>query len=436
MYLLYSFGLLLWILLNLPSFVYRALVRKKSISGLRQRLGFLPPELQGDGRRTIWLHGCSVGEVLAAQPLAFHLRNGFPDARIVVSTTTPTGQAIARERFAKYDGVFYFPLDWPSVIRRVLDHVRPDLIILLETEIWPHLLRECGSRRIPVVMVSGRISARSFPRYRLVRPFLRRVLEDYALLIMKADEDAARIRALGAPPHKVVVGGNLKYDRDVVERGCLDSIAEGLDRLLHLSQGPPLIVAGSTHKGEEAIVLAALRRLRRHPDLCQVRLLLAPRHPERFDEVAEMLERSGFTFVRRSKVEENDDSADVILLDTIGELAAVYRFASIVFVGGTLVPKGGQSILEPALYAKPILIGPHMENFSGIIEDFRRENAVIQLQERFGEEIVDQLVGVWIDLLKEETRSREVGKRAQAILEKNRGAALRTVEHITTLFNG
>lgn len=449
MYLLYSIGLLLWILLNLPSFVYRALVHKRSISGLRQRLGFLPPELQGacpehqrrDGRRTIWLHGCSVGEVLAAQPLAFHLRRRFPDARIVVSTTTPTGQAIARERFAEYEGVFYFPFDWPSVVRRALNHVRPKLIVLLETEIWPNLLRECVGRRISVVMANGRISARSFRRYRLVKGFLRRVLEGYSLLIMKAEEDAERIRALGAPASKVVVGGSIKYDRDLVEKGRLDSIAEDLDRLLRLSQSQPLIVAGSTHEGEESIILGALRQVRRHPDLRQVRLLLAPRHPERFDEVAGMLERSGFTFVRRSLsevegAEGTDGSVDVILLDTIGELAAAYRFARVVFVGGTLAPKGGQSILEPALYAKPILIGPHMENFAGIIEDFRREHAVIQLPMGSEEELKNQLAGTLVDLLREDGRGREVGKRAQAILEKNRGAASRTVDRIAALFEG
>ncbi|MFN3476048.1 MAG: 3-deoxy-D-manno-octulosonic acid transferase [Candidatus Methylomirabilales bacterium] len=431
MYLLYRIGLLTWVLFNLPSFVSRILGHKESLDSLRQRLGFLPRELQGDGRRTIWLHGCSVGEVLAAQPLAFHLRRRFPEARVVVSTTTLTGQALARERFAEYDGVFYFPFDWPSAVRRALDHVKPKLVVLLETEIGPNLLRECRSRRIPVIMVSGRISQRSFRRYRLVKGFLRRVLEGYSLLIMKADEDAERIRALGAPASKVVVGGSLKYDRDVVEKGRLDSIAKDLDRLLCLSQGPPLVVAGSTHDGEESIVLGALRQIRRHPDLRQVRLLLAPRHPERFDEVAGMVERSGFTVVRRSAtLPLKADGADVILLDTIGELAAAYRFARVVFVGGTLVPKGGQSILEPALYAKPIVIGPHMENFAGIIEDFKRENAVVQLSAGLESELARALV----DLLREEGKGREVGKRAQAILEKNRGAALRTVDYVAALF--
>lgn len=431
MYLLYRIGLLTWVLFNLPSFVSRILGPKESLDSLRQRLGFLPQGLQGDGRRTIWLHGCSVGEVLAAQPLAFHLRRRFPSARIVVSTTTLTGQALARERFAEYGGVFYFPFDWPSAVRRVLDHVKPTLVVLLETEIWPNLLRECRSRRIPVIMANGRISQRSFRRYRLVKGFLRRVLEGYSLFIMKADEDAERIRALGAPTSKVVVGGNLKYDRDVVEKGRLDSIAKNLDHLLRLSQGPPLIVAGSTHEGEEPIVLGALRQIRRHPDLRQVRLLLAPRHPERFDEVATMVERSGFTVVRRSAaLPVEAEGADVILLDTIGELAAAYRFARVVFVGGTLVPKGGQSILEPALYAKPIVIGPHMENFAGIIEDFQRENAVVQLSAG----LESELAGAFVDLLRDEGRGREVGERAQAILGKNRGAALRTVDRIAALF--
>jgi 3-deoxy-D-manno-octulosonic-acid transferase len=435
MYFLYSLGFFLWILLNLPVFVFQALVYKKYIRSLRQRLGGLPLELAHNGRSTIWLHACSLGETLSAQPLAFLLRQRFPTARIVLSTITLTGQTVARQRFAEYDGVFYFPFDWPPMVRRVLNHVRPALMVILETEIWPNFLRECRARRIPVVMVNGRISARAFRRYRLVARFLRRVFEAYALFIMKAEEDAERIKAMGAPAKKVVVGGNIKYDRDVVERECLNAIATDLDHRFLLSQGPPLIVAGSTHEGEEPMVLAAFRQIRRHPDLRQVRLLLSPRHPERFDRVAAVLERSEFTFVRYSG-ERTDGSTDVILLDTIGKLAAAYGFARAVFVGGTLVSRGGQSILEPALYGKPVVIGPHMENFSGIIEDFRRENAVIQLPTGSKEELSNKLAETLADVLRGGERYREIGERARGILERNRGATSRTVERIAGLLRG
>lgn len=432
MYFLYSVLQLLGAVVAFPYLAYKAIAHKSYVNCLGQRLGFLPAEVKSDGRKTVWIHSCSVGETLAAQPIAFHLHKQFPEARMVISTITATGQAVARARFASYADAFYFPYDVNFIVKRSLDHIQPDFVVIMETEIWPHFLRECARRRIPVILANGRISETSFRRYRLVTWFMRRALADFSLLIMQSEEDAKRIKAIGAPQDKVFVSGNIKYDRDGVERDHLNRISEKLDRLLGLSQAPLLIVAGSTHSGEEALLLDALRRVRQDPDLNGTRLLIAPRHPERFDDVAKLIERSGFRFVRRSQA-TSGDMGDVILLDSIGELAATYRFARVVFVGGTLVPKGGQSIIEPAFYAKPILIGPHMDHFHEILSHFVEHGALVQLPGGSDDELRHRLTDTLTDLLKNKLKCDQMGRRAQAVLEQNRGAISRTAEHILPL---
>lgn len=435
MYFLYSLGFFLWILLNLPVFIFQALVHKKYIRSLRQRLGHLPPELAHDGRATIWLHACSLGETLSAQPLAFLLRQRFPAARIVLSTITLTGQTVARQRFAEYDGVFYFPFDWSPVVRRVLNHVRPALMVILETEIWPNFLRECRARRIPVVTVNGRISARAFRRYRLVARFLRRVFEAYALFIMKAEEDAERIKAMGAPPQKVVVSGNIKFDRDVVEKEVREIQGLALDQALGLTAaGTFLIVGGSTHAGEEQILLEVLGRVRQEPGLEKTRLLLVPRHPERFARVAELAERAGFRVQRRSDAQAPAEGADVLVLDTIGELAAAYRFATVAFVGGSLIPHGGQSILEPALFAKPIVTGPSQESFPGIIDGFLARGAVRQITATKPPAQVQQLTEEFVRLLTDGPARAALGTAAFSVLQENKGATKFTADRIAPIY--
>jgi 3-deoxy-D-manno-octulosonic-acid transferase len=453
MYLLYSLVLTLLFLALLPYFAYQAARHGKYSSSLKERLGWLPESLRGDGRQTIWVHAVSVGEFLAARPLIARLRNDLPSARIVVSTTTLTGQQLARSQADLFDDSFYFPFDWKFSVRRALAHVNPAAVIVLETELWPNFLRECRKRDVVTVLANGRISLRSFRRYQLVgRPF-KRAIEDLSLMIMQTQADADRARHLGASAGRVRVCGNLKYD-SLGDGGSGLGVGEGsiphppsptphheIDRQFALSLSPHLIVAGSTAAGEEEMLLASLREVRKHSGLEDARLLLAPRHPERFDEVARLIGRSGFTFARRSQLRgslgstvrrsapgdaelhgnSSDDAPDVVLLDTIGELAYVYRFASVVFVGGSLVPRGGHNIIEPAGFAKPILVGPHIENFRQIVEDFAREDAVVQIT-GVGGEAAKGLAKELIGLLSDGERARAMGKRARDILAKNQGA--------------
>ena len=359
----------------IPFFLYRAWKYKKYLPALRQRLGFLPDTLKADGRPTIWIHSCSVGETLSVQPLAAALAERFPEARLVFSTITQTGQVIAQERFAKYGpgNSFYFPIDLAWIANKVLDTIQPSVFITVETEIWPNTLHEAHKRSIPIVMVNGRISAESFTYYRWVQPLMGPVFQNYSLLLMKAREDAARLQRMGAPPSKLKVSGSIKYDRNLIaEKDITAAQRTALDTALALTAtDAPLIVAGSTHSDEEATLLEVLRRIRLTPGLEKTRLLLVPRHPERFSQVAALAQSAGFRTKRRTDPAPGDPTADVLILDTLGELGTAYGFATVAFVGGTLIPHGGQSIMEPALYAKPIVAGPSMLNFPQIIDDFR-----------------------------------------------------------------
>jgi 3-deoxy-D-manno-octulosonic-acid transferase len=439
MYSLYSLLLIVWIVCMLPVFLYRTLRYGKYLQGLAQRLGWIPEGLRSDGRPTFWFHSCSVGETLSVQPLASELHVLFPEVRFVFSTITKTGQAMARQRLSVYgpENIFYLPVDLPFVCGHFLDRIAPALIVIIDTEIWPNLLHQAKMRGIPIIMANGRISPRSFRNYLLVRPLLRRVFANYRVLLMKSDEDAERIRKIGAPADKVIVSGNLKYDKDLVEQEMREGVAQSLDESLGLSSGSGgLIVAGSTHEGEEQVLLRVLHRVRSRPKLEKTRLLLAPRHPERFDGVANLAVREGFTVRRRSRNDEKAEDAQVLMLDTIGELATVYSFATVVFVGGTLIPHGGQSIIEPAWYAKPIVIGPSMENFRQTAIDFRDRGAVKQIQagQSDREAQIDELTDAFVTLLEDEELRNKLGQAAYSVFESNKGAARFTVEKIAAFY--
>ena len=367
------------------------------------------------------------------------LHQRFPDARFVFSTITRTGQQIAVQQFAIYGegNTFYFPIDFASVARRVLDWIQPAMIVIIDTEIWPNTLHQAHRRAIPVMLVNGRISADSFRYYRCARPVLRKVFQNYRALLMQTDEDAARIVQMGAPSDKVFVTGNIKIDGVVSDSKSDEALIRSLNEAFGLSRSHgPLIVAGSTHAGEEPTLLEALRRIRRTPGLEQTRLLLAPRHPERFDEVIRLTERSGFKTRRRTDGPGGDDAAEVLILDTIGELAAVYRFATVAFVGGTLARHGGHSILEPARYAKAIVVGPSVENFRRIVDEFLAHGGVRQISA--GQEDpklqLQQLLDVFLQLLQNAEEREDLGRAAISILERNRGTTRRTGEMIAAVF--
>jgi len=440
MYFLYSFLFSAWILFMAPYFLYRAWKHQKYLPALRQRMGHLPDTLKCDGRPTIWIHSCSVGETLSVQPLAQALSQRFPDARLVFSTITKTGQAIAVERFAKYGAgnSFYFPIDLAWIAGKVLDTIQPSLLITIETEIWPNVLHEAKKRGIPIVMVNGRISAESFQYYKWVQPLMGPVFQNYSLLMMKAREDAGRLQRMGAPPSKLRISGSIKYDRNLLaEKDVTEAQRQALDAALALTTtDAPLIVAGSTHNDEEATLLEVLRRIRLTPGLENTRLLLVPRHPERFSAVAQLAAGAGFKVKRRSDPAPGDPSADVLILDTLGELSTAYGFATIAFVGGTLIPHGGQSIMEPALYAKPIVAGPSMLNFPQIIDDFLMRGGIAQISadETDKEAQKSQLTEVFVRLLQDADARAAMGRAAYSVFEGSQGATQFTVDHIAAIF--
>lgn len=446
MYFVYSLALSLLFFALLPYFAYQALRHGKYAGSFKERLGWLPvqPGSTGISRETIWLHAVSVGEFLAAKPLIDKLRSDLPAYRLVVSTATLTGQNLARTESNGFDATFYFPFDWKFSVRRALERVKPSIVIILETELWPNFLRECGRRNVIVILANGRISERSFRRYGRVRSLIRRAIGDFSLMIMQSEADAERARQLGASTVRVC--GNLKYDVAIENPTSPDSsdlrfeisnsesaerdiLAADIGQRFGLSLSSQLIVAGSTAPGEEDLLLASLREVRGHRGLEGTRLLIAPRHPERFNEVARLVSGSGFSCARRSdslSPGRRDSTqmssaggasleADVVLLDTIGELALAYRFATVVFVGGSLVPRGGHNVIEPAAFAKPIIVGPHTENFRQIVSEFARAGALVQVGP-------EALALELIRLLEDPNEAYAMGQRAKNILKANRGA--------------
>ena len=428
MYFIYSLLLTLGFIILLPRFAIDALRSGKYVTGLRQRLGNLPA-INSNGKPVIWLHCVSVCEAQAAQSLVREIANRFPKLALVISTTTVTGQQVASELFRdQAAAVFYFPIDWAWTVRRVLRKLQPAAILMMETELWPRMFREASKRKIPVALVNGRISDKSFDRYKLVRPFIHRVLGDLTLAAMQTERDAARIRELGLSSDRISIGGNLKFDS---ASAASDSLVEnGLRDRFGFSEGRSLIVAASTHDPEERAVIDAFKTVRQtNPD---ARLLVAPRHPERFEQVAALLSNSAFTSVRRSAPRSPEDvHADVVLLDSIGELRALYPLADIAFVGGSIAAHGGHSVIEPGSHGVCTVTGPHTQNFAAVTQALRAEDALIQLRET--DEPAGELARVFTELLADTPRRRAIAERAKAVCDRNRGATERTIELISHL---
>jgi 3-deoxy-D-manno-octulosonic-acid transferase len=449
-YLLYSVLLGFAAIALAPYWIVQGLRHGKYLSNLGERLGLSFPALENSsagGGGAIWLHAVSVGEVLSGVTLARRLKEKYPERALVVSTTTITGQALARERMPFADAIIYFPLDWAFCVRRALRAVLPGIVIILETEIWPNFLREAGRRRIPVVVVSGRISDRSFTRYQrwfrlfgwYLRPLLRSALGHVSAILMQSERDAARMKALGAPASKVAVAGNLKYDLDLP---TTTPLAAWLEKEASVADRRPIIVAGSVVATEEPLTLIAFGVVQ--GEFPKALLVLAPRKPERFDAAAEFIDESHRKFIRRSQLgvrrpgastpvdgeAKIPDEVTVLLLDSIGELASLYRLADGVFVGGSLVPSGGHNILEPAAFGKVPVFGESMENFSEISRAFLEANAAVQVSS-------PEDAGVtWIELLRNRQKMREMGEAARHLVEANRGATDRALEAVGDQLEG
>jgi 3-deoxy-D-manno-octulosonic-acid transferase len=413
MYRIYSVILAVLALGYAPSFLVRKVWGAGYPVALRERLGFVrvpPPPLPG-GR--FWVHAVSVGEVMAAVPLVQALRARWPAGDIVVSTVTATGERVARARLGEAVAMLTFPLDFRGAARRAVRRVEPGCFIALETELWPNLLRALRLAGVPAVLANGRISDRSYRRYRLVRRLFRRVLDGVALFCMQSEEDARRIIGLGARPERVMVTGNLKMEAPSGDAGA-DQIWR---RLLRLGQAP-VVVAGSTHRGEEAAVLEAFLATREA--VGGLRLVLAPRHPERLDEVEALVRTRGLTVVRRSRVSSGSGD-EVILLDTMGELASLYAVADVIFVGGSLVPSGGHNVVEAALQSKAVVFGPHMGNFRDTAALLLREAAAVQVKDG------PELATVLGRLLADEPSRHALGRAAWNAVRAHQGACVRTI---------
>lgn len=421
MYLFYSALLTAGLLVSLPYWLLEMLRHGKYRAGLGERLGGVPHRItKAPHRRTIWIHAVSVGEVLAIVHLVEELKRRWPEHRIVVSTTTDTGQALARNRFGE-ENVFYFPLDLSFGIRPYLHQLRPELVVIAETEFWPNFLRLahlCGAR---IAVVNARISDRSLPGYRRWSKILAHVLKNVDLFLAQTPTDAQRLAEIGAAPDRIQVGGNLKYD---IAATAAASIAAQLREAFKPSETRPILVCGSTVEGEEALLLRAFENVQAtYP---KAAMILAPRRPERFDDVARLLEDMKMAFWRRTAWKGEDISGGVLLLDTIGELASLYAFADIAFVGGSLEPHGGHNILEPAQHGVAIVIGNHTENFRDMVALFQSRNAVRVVSPA-------QLPLVWMELIANPDERRALGRNAAEAAQSQAGATKKTVEALADL---
>lgn len=430
-HLLYNLLLVLGAVFLSPAWIPWVLFSRKRRANLPERLGLRgvpPPAGAGEGP-TVWVHAVSVGETAAAAPLVNLLRRRLPGARLLLSNVTLTGRETAVNTLSGViDFGFYFPFDLPGLCGRFLDRTRPGAVVIVETEIWPNFLAACAQRGIPVVIVNGRLSDRSFAGYMRLRPFFAPILRTFRAISAQTAEDADRFLALGARRDAVTVGGNLKFD--VSPPG---NAASSLTAMLRRekSAGALWFVAGSTHEGEEAIVLKAFLAARRtNPS---IRLLLAPRHPERFDAVESLLRCEGVSVTRRTSVPGDGgvpSRGDVLLLDTVGELSCAYAAADLAFVGGSLVPKGGHNVLEPAWHGVPAIVGPHTENFREIADTFSAGKALLRVN---GEE---DLTRCLVRFAADPGIFRDTGCRAKKMLESGQGASAGGAELVEAVLSG
>lgn len=424
---LFSFFLTLYV----PYSLFRCLFQKRLRERLSHRMGWIP-NLQG--KRPVWIHAASVGEVMCSIPLFKKMKEEFPDVPILVTTMTQTGNDTARKLIPGAEGVFFFPFDHPLTIRRTIRRMDPRLLLLAETELWPNLLRSCGKKKIPVLLFNGRISKKSLKGYLSLKSFFKDGLKSITLFLMQTEEDRGRIVEIGAPSTRTRVAGNLKFDQTIPP--VTQEERETMAKSLGLQGEEALMIAGSTHPGEEEILIGAFKELKKTaPNLF---LILAPRHLDRLEEVERILKKEGLLWVRKTSLLLNEERSrqdrkylpSVILLDTMGELMRLYSLGTLVFIGGSLVPIGGHNPLEPLAFKKCVLFGPYMFNFSEISKRLIENGGAVQVEGK--EDLASRLRLLFAE---EETRT-EIGEKGYQFLQKHRGATERVLQGIRSCLSG
>jgi len=416
MYILYNLLLIIATVLFFPVILFKLITVPKYRGGMTQKLGRLRKSVLQviKGSRPIWIHAVSVGEVMAAHPLIRELKKKYPHRKLILSTVTVTGNYTARRRVPEADAVFYFPFDFPCIVRRVIQGINPQIVLVAETELWPNFFRELKRAGIPSAVINGRISPSSHKNYRKLNKFFSQVFDNVTLFCMQSEADAVRIKDIGADPEKVMVTGNLKFDQ---------RLPVNTSTPVSIASGKKVITAGSTHRGEEATLLDVFKHLRqKYPDLL---LIIAPRHPERFNEVEGLINKAGYDCQRRTKL--HGPVKDVLLLDTIGELRSFYSLCDIAFIGGSLVKVGGHNLLEPAAMKKPVIFSRYMFNFKEISEALLSAGGGIMVKDKT--ELYTQID----KLLSDKELARSIGERAFSVIEMNSGAARKTIEAVGRL---
>jgi 3-deoxy-D-manno-octulosonic-acid transferase len=421
-YRVYNILLTVLAVIALPLLPVLYFLGKRYSMGLAERFGFYSQEIRSSAknRRSLWIHAASVGESLAAARLAEEMKGRFPHQKILVSTFTQTGYETARRALPDVS-VIFLPLDHPWIVKRALAALEPGLIVFLETEIWPNLLRLAHRAGIPTVLLSGRLSPRSFKRYSRLSRFFRRVLQNFTIMGMQTEEDAGRAKRLGADPRKVIVTGNLKLAASKSAPGDENERPRFLDSSGACDHRRPMLVAGSSHEGEEEILLDVFRLVRQSfPDL---QMILAPRHPQRFAQVEKLLRTSGLNFAKKSELDGRCwPQQEVFLLDTIGDLADFYAIGDIAFVGGSLVDAGGHNLLEPARFRRPVLFGPYMANFAAVAAEMREKGGGVEVR---GATDLAREIG---ELLRDPKKRLAMGEQAYHVAIDSSGVGERASE--------
>jgi 3-deoxy-D-manno-octulosonic-acid transferase len=420
--------------LGFPFILYKLATTPKYRINLKQRLGFLPSEMHNSWENSewIWLHAVSVGEVIAALPIVKGIKEIHPQIKVLLSTVTVTGYHTALEKAPWADRVIFFPFDYPWAVKRVINLVKPKLFLTMETELWPNFFHYLAAKNIPSAIINGRLSPQSYKGYYKIRFFMKKVLQEIGFFSMQTEVDAQRICELGAPREKVKVLGNVKFDQATSLATISPEEVNSLRQSLGLGEDDRVIIAGSTHAGEEEIIIEVFKRLKNQ--FSPLFLIIAPRHIERTDEIEELIKREGLHSIRRSKllagsIRPQRAQYPVIILDTLGELGAIYALATLVFVGGSLVPTGGQNLLEPAVHKKPVFFGPSIYNFEEIGRILKDSGAGIQIAD--GKQLTQEMQ----KLLQEPEKLRELGEKAQRVVFTHQGAVARNLHLIQTLLS-